>query len=152
MKLTPEKKLAFLAALSATGSVSKACIAIDMSRAAIYEWRDEDQDFADRWAKAKAVGMEALEDEALRRAHDGTMEHVWHQGTAVGTIQKYSDTLAIFLLKGAMPEKYRDNHKVELNGRLEVTDMTETEMRAELALLAAEGILPTTVDDGSDLV
>ena len=45
------------------------------------------------------------------------------------------------LLKGAKPDVYRDNHKIDLNGSLAVASMTDEEMRAELAQLAAKGRL-----------
>jgi hypothetical protein len=34
----------------------------------------------------------------------------------VGVVQEYSDTLLIFLLKGARPQKYRDNVRQEVTG------------------------------------
>lgn len=72
----------------------------------------------------------------------------------VAAVRKYSDTLAIFLLKAHNPEKYRDNARLELTGQLAVTEMTEDEIRAELAALAAAGVVPGTdePDDVSDLV
>lgn len=71
----------------------------------------------------------------------------------VAAIRKYSDTLAIFLLKAHNPEKYRENSKVELAGSLALSSMTEDEMRAELAALAAAGVVPSSPpDDGSDLI
>lgn len=38
----------------------------------------------------------------------------------IATVQKYSDTLAIFLLKAHDPEKYRENSKIELAGQVEI--------------------------------
>ena len=103
----------------------------------------------------KRIGAEALEDEATRRAAEGVDEPVFHQGAQVGTIRKYSDTLAIFLLKGAMPEKYRDNAKLELSGRVDLGKLTDDELDQELLALQAtvgHSALKTPVeDDGSDL-
>lgn len=70
----------------------------------------------------------------------------------VATVKKYSDTLAIFLAKAHAPDKYRENSKVELAGHLSLGDMSEEEMRAELAALTASGAIPLLPDDGSDLV
>ena len=36
---------------------------------------------------------------------------VYYQGKEVGQIRKFSDTLLIFLLKGARPETYRERHE-----------------------------------------
>lgn len=153
MKLTPEKLTAFCAALAETGIVAKACKAVDISRVTAYEWRNEIPEFAEAWDKALKIGVTALEDEAHRRAFDGTEEGIFQQGVMVGTQRKYSDTLAIFLLKAHNPDKYRENSKVELSGRLAINDMSEDEIRAELATLAASGVVPVApADDGSDLV
>lgn len=63
----------------------------------------------------------------------------------------YSDALMALLLKAHRPDKYRENSKIELNGSMSLSAMTEDEIRAELALLTAAGVtLPP--DDGSDLV
>jgi hypothetical protein len=89
---------------------------VDIGRVAAYEWRDTDPSFAAAWDKAKDQGIEALEDEAMRRAFDGVDKPIVHLGHVTGTMKEYSDTLAIFLLKGARPEKYRDNVRSELVG------------------------------------
>lgn len=134
MKLTPEKLTAFCAALAETGIVAKACKAVDISRVTAYEWRDEIPEFAAAWDKALQVGISALEDEAHRRAFDGTDEGVYHQGVLMDTQKKYSDTLAIFLLKAHRPEKYRERSDVNVQGGM--------------ALTVATGV---PADDGSDL-
>lgn len=118
MKLTPERLAAFCAALATSGgNVSRACEAVDISRMTAYNWREENPEFAAAWDRAKAIGLDALEDEATRRAFEGTDKPVFHQGMECGTIREYSDTLAIFLLKGGKPEKYRERVSQELTGK-----------------------------------
>ncbi|CUK12092.1 Uncharacterised protein [Achromobacter sp. 2789STDY5608615] len=136
-KLTPEKKIAFLAALAETGNVSRAAKAIDVARITVYEWRDEDEEFAAAWEKAKRIGMGLLEDEVLRRAHDGTEKPVFHQGLQCGTIREYSDTLAIFLLKAHDP-KYREKTGLELTGANGgPVQMSDSQVAGRLAALIA---------------
>jgi hypothetical protein len=120
MKLTRERQAAFLAAMSASGgNVRRACEAIDVSRVTAYEWRNKDPEFAKAWDVAKQIGADSLEDEAIRRAFEGVPEPVIYKGKKTrNTIQRYSDTLLIFLLKGARPEKYRDNARVEHAGSI----------------------------------
>lgn len=119
--VTPEKQIAFCAALAATGgNVTRACEAIDVARLTAYRWRNADADFAALWDEAKTVGIEGLEDEAARRAFEGTEDAVYHQGIVCGTVRKYSDTLAIFLLKGAKPEKYRERQDVNVTGTIDL--------------------------------
>lgn len=74
-----------------------------------------------------------------------------HGNHQVATVRRYSDALMAVLLKAHKPDKYRENSKVELAGRLALNDMSEDEIRAELAALVAAGLLPAP-DDGSDLV
>ena len=52
----------------------------------------------------------------VRRAFEGTDEPVYYKGEECGSVRKYSDTLAIFLLKAHAPEKYRENIHAELTG------------------------------------
>jgi hypothetical protein len=94
----------------------------EMCRQAAYEWRDCDPDFAADWDKAKDRGADALEDIAVRRAAAGQ-----------------SDTLLIFLLKGAKPDKYKDRVSSEVSGPqgkpIEVNDQSAPDRLA--AILAA---------------
>lgn len=87
----------------------------------------------------------------MGRALEGWEEPVFHLGVATGTIRKYSDTLTIFLLKGAKPEKYRENSRVELSGHLALGDMTDDDIKAELAALMGDVGLATP-GDGSELI
>lgn len=128
---TPEKKLAFAAALSATGIVRRACEAVGIDYSTAYRWRESDEEFAALWERAAMIGNEVLEDEARRRAFEGVEEPVFHQGVAVDTVRKYSDTLTIFLLKGAMPEKYRDRQDVNMSGKVSLVDLVAGSMAAD---------------------
>lgn len=105
---TPKKAKLFLKSLCEFGNVSLAAKAAGLGRQTLYQWRSEDDEFARAWAEAAEIGLAALEDEARRRAFEGWDEPVWHQGLQRGVVRKYSDTLLIFLLKGGMPEKYRE--------------------------------------------
>lgn len=138
MKLTPEKLTAFCAALAETGIVARACKAVDISRVTAYEWRNEIPEFAAAWDKALAIGVTALEDEAHRRGFEGVDEGVYHQGVLVDTQRKYSDTLAIFLLKAHRPEKYRERTHVDLaNSDGTLTPVDDTARAARVAQLLA---------------
>lgn len=141
MKLTPEKLTAFCAALGETGIVAKACKAVDISRVTAYQWRDEIPEFAAAWDKALQVGITALEDEAHRRGFEGIDEGVYHQGVLMDTQKKYSDTLAIFLLKAHRPEKYRERTHLDVSnsdGSLVVDDATRSARVAQLLAMAQQ--------------
>lgn len=78
--LTPEKLTAFCAALAETGIVRKACAAVGISRQCAYTWREDYPAFAEAWDKALKIGVTALEDEAHRRAFEGSDKPLTHQG------------------------------------------------------------------------
>ncbi|WP_156173923.1 terminase [Cupriavidus basilensis] len=97
-----------------------------------------------------ADGNPALDYHGLPKMEPVLDEHGNHK---VAAVREYSDTLAIFLLKAHDPEKYRENSKVELSGHLALNEMSDDEIRAEIAALGVAGVLQgaTHADDGSDL-
>jgi hypothetical protein len=111
---TAALQAAFLAAIRTTGNVSQAAAAAGIGRRTHYGWIN-DPEYATAFDDAMEEASDVLEAEAWRRAKDGVDEPVFYQGIECGAVRKYSDTLLIFLLKGARPEKYRErvdmNHK-----------------------------------------
>lgn len=110
------KKGRFLRLLAETGNVTLAAEAAGVARQTPYKWRDKDSKFAEAWAAAEEEAADRLEAEARRRAVEGVEKPVYQGGHMVGTIREYSDTLLIFLLKGARPEKYKDRQAHEHSG------------------------------------
>lgn len=116
-KRTAKKGEKFLEQLRETGgNVSRACKAEGIGRTMAYAWRAADADFARAWDEAVEAGLDDLEQEARRRAYDGTLKPVFYKGGECGHIREYSDTLLIFMLKGGRPEKYRERFDVEIKG------------------------------------
>lgn len=107
-KLTPKKRAQFLEELAETGNVLLAAELHNLSRRDLYRVRAEDPEFKTAWDEAKNQAADHLEQEARRRALEGWEEPVFYQGERTGLVRKYSDTLLIFLLKGARPEVYRE--------------------------------------------
>lgn len=114
-KANPRKpwRRPFLAALSAMGCVTYAARAAKVDKRRVYKLRESDSGFAAQWDAALEEATELLEAEAMRRARYGWKEPVFYLGKPVGSVQRYSDTLLIFLLKGAKPEKYRERFDVK---------------------------------------
>ncbi|MCR4375697.1 MAG: hypothetical protein NUW22_12690 [Acidobacteria bacterium] len=111
------KGAAFLAAYAKTGNISIAANIAGCSRRDHYRWI-KDPAYARTFDDATKEAIDRLEAEARRRATQGVEEPVFGKlpgkdtGTGqVGVIRKYSDTLLIFLLKGANPEKYRERYE-----------------------------------------
>ena len=88
-------KEAFLIAYRANGNVSEACRQAHIGRRTAYDWREADPAFRAAWEEAHEVAVDALEEEARRRALD------------------QSDRLLEFLLKANRPEKYRETYRFE---------------------------------------
>ena len=136
---TPKKEAAFLEALSINGgNVARACARSRFSRNAAYQWRAADPGFARKWAAAVEMGTDALEDEAVRRAHEGTERPVYHQGEQVGTVRVYSDTLMILMLKARRPNRYKERTGKDHSGRVgsyvaTAPSEAQSQLRAELA-------------------
>jgi hypothetical protein len=128
-------KAAFLAAYASTGNITAAAKASGVHRSQHYDWLSLDPEYAIAFAAAHDEAADLLELEARRRALEGVQKPVIYQGELsflpklaggqvvtddVGrpilsdvplTIREYSDTLLIFLMKGARPQVYRDNFK-----------------------------------------
>jgi transposase-like protein len=130
-KRTPKIEQAFLEVLSAGGSVYKAAITAGVSRTQVYEWRRNDEDFALRWDEALECGTDTMEDEAYRRAVNGTEKPVFYKGDECGYIREYSDNLMMFKLKARRPEKYRERSDLNVSGDIRVIVRRFTEIEGE---------------------
>jgi hypothetical protein len=114
---TAANQQAFLRAYAETGNISAAAVLASVGRRTHYDWLQADPAYAAAFSEAADEAADALEGEARRRALQGVDQPVFGSmgnglGTGeVGLIRKYSDTLLIFLLKGARPEKYAERHK-----------------------------------------
>lgn len=110
------KKRAFLAAYCQVGNVSDAAKLAEINRMSHYNWLQSDERYAELFQQANEIACDHLEAEARRRAISGVEEPVFYHGEVCGTIRRYSDTLLIFLLKGARPDKFRDNATIRHTG------------------------------------
>ena len=127
-RLSIERRRLFLRAFATRGIVLEGCRAAGVSRSTVDKWREQSEWFEELYCIAIEEAADRIEAEAIRRAVDGYDEPVIYQGmptTVVDpvtgeqrqlTVRKYSDALMALVLKGARPEKYRENHKVELEG------------------------------------
>lgn len=135
--LPNSKQAAFLAAYAKTGNITQAAKLAKVDRSDHYGWLKSEA-YERKFADAHEEACELLEVEARRRAVEGVKKPViyqgeicyqkvwnpetkeWHVRNTPLTIREYSDTLLIFLMKGAMPDKYRENIKTEISGELTV--------------------------------
>ena len=111
------KKEAFLTALGECGIITLAAKVAGIARSTHYAWLKEDPSYPALFIAATEQAADRLEEEARRRAVEGVKKDVYYQGKPCGVVTEYSDTLLIFLLKGAMPEKYKDRISTEVSVR-----------------------------------
>lgn len=143
------KQAAFLKAFAKCGVVTRAAEAVGIDRHLHAHWMRDDPEYAEAFADAQEQAADMLEAEAVRRATQGVMRLKFHNGEPIIDPQtgqqyaenEYSDTLLIFLLKGARPAKFRERR--EISGPdggpipiAKVEDLTD----AQLALIAARGL------------
>lgn len=116
------KKRAFLRAYARMGMLRKVFEHTKISPHAHYDWLRNDPAYAEDFELARDIAADCLEDEIIRRARYGVPEPVgWYQGKAGGTIVRYSDNLAMFQMKSLRPERYRDNHHITVDHKVELT-------------------------------
>lgn len=123
--VTPKKR-AFLQAYVLCGQIVASARAATINEHTHYEWLENDPEYPALFAAAKAEFTHLLESEAIRRAYTGVDEPVVHKGQFQypdlkedGTpdlsrplcVRKFSDVLMIFLLKGALPDKYKERNE-----------------------------------------
>jgi hypothetical protein len=106
----------FLDHLSENGNISESCKLSGLARRDAYRYRESDASFKAAWDKALQIGIDAMEDEAVRRATQGVDKPIYYKGCKVDTVKEYSDTLLIFLLKGKRPTVYKDRTDITSNG------------------------------------
>lgn len=108
---TETAKERFLELFVQTAHFHRTCQILGLVPRTVYHWIHYDEEFKEEYEIAKGLGGILLEDEAVRRAIYGVDEPVYQGGKFVGYVRRYSDMLLVTLLKGNMPEKYRENWK-----------------------------------------
>lgn len=126
-------KAAFLEHYAHTGNIAAACRLSGIGRRTVYHWIEEDETFKPLFEESKLDASDSLEHEARRRALVGVERPVYQGGKQVGKIREFSDTLLIFLLKGAKPDKYRE--RFEHTGKDGGPIQTEVIKNAKSSLL-----------------
>ena len=112
------KRKLFLEVLARSSSVTEAARAVGLTRQEACRHYDQDEAFAAAWRSALDEATDRLEQEARRRALEGSEEPVFYHGKECARVRRYSDSLLLALLKAERPEKYKDRVASELSGEL----------------------------------
>ncbi len=148
----------FLEAYAKLGNITAAAYEAAVGRRTHYDWLEADAGYAARFGQAEEAATDALEAEARRRATAGSLRYKFdkagnplrHPVTGEPYYElEFSDTLLIFLLKGARPEKHKERQEITgkddgpaqlqpVVARLENLSVEQLEKMRELAA-AAQG-------------
>jgi len=104
----PRKRL-WLATFSKTGMIRQTSKLTKIHAENHYNWLEHDPEYAVAFDKASMIAADNAEAEVYRRGIEGYKKPISYRGKITDWYRDYSDTLAIFWLKGAKPERYRDN-------------------------------------------
>ncbi len=88
-------------------NITRSCEAAGITRMCFYGWKD-DPEFLAAYEIAWQQGYDVMEEICRNRAFSGFLEPVFYKGDIVGHVKKFSDPLAMFLMKGNKAEKFRD--------------------------------------------
>lgn len=145
----PQKR-ATLLAYAVTMQIDRAVQAAKIHRSMHYHWLKVDPDYKAAFAEAREHAADALEAEAVRRAKDGCLRVIYHQGEPIGSALVYSDSLMAVLLKGAKPDIYKERyeHSGPGGGPIQVQHLAPDARQARLAALLAKrnGPVPVSSD------
>ncbi|HEF4747424.1 TPA: hypothetical protein SAO13_001382 [Burkholderia multivorans] len=126
-KFTRAAQDLFIQVLEDTCSPKQAAAAVGISRRLAFDYKQKDTEFRARWEKAIEVALDALLDEAYRRAAIGYEEPVIHGGQlstvtdpTTGeqrplTVRKHSDRLLEVLLKFRYGDQMADRLRVKVD-------------------------------------
>ncbi|MEG3088495.1 hypothetical protein [Sphingomonas sp. PB4P5] len=109
---TSEVQRAFIDALADTGLVSAAAQAVNMSVQSCYRLRRAagSESFAAAWHAALAAAAERVLDIAFERAIQGEDVPVFKDGQRVGSVTRYNDRMAMFIMRAYLPDRFRFAH------------------------------------------
>jgi hypothetical protein len=124
----------FLAAFAECGNTVRACRWSRVSRQMHYRWMKVDPTYPARFAEAKRRAIDRLEDEMVRRGHEGTRKPVLYKGKPVyihGEMlfeTEFSDNMLALALKANLPEKYRERHEIATVWDGDLTKLTDEQL------------------------
>lgn len=141
VKRSARRDAAFLDALAATGSLAAALAGLGYGRMQMQRARERDAAFAHAWDEALEAAVDALEQEARRRAVEGVEKPVWYRGEQVGTVREVSDRLLLALLKAHRPERFGGRSDTGAKDGWDGEDLAglRAALERKLARLAGEG-------------
>jgi hypothetical protein len=140
------KQRAFLTAYAISGRITEAARVARIDRRQHTRWYKASADYRSWFDEAQEAMAQMLEDEAIRRAHEGVKRPVLYKGRPVhiGSGRKilyeteYSDQLLVMLLKRFRPQQYRENVMTEHTGSIELVERMQAARKRIFEMRKAE--------------
>ena len=156
-QITDWRRTRFLEEFSKHANLGTAAKDAGVDRALHYRWLN-DPEYVAAFEEATKQACDAIDREIYRRGVTGVEEPVFHLGKRVDKITKYDTTLLIFLAKGLMPGKYKDNYKADIsvNGNIKtshdinLTRLPDAELETLISILQNAGVLNALLTPGTD--
>jgi hypothetical protein len=98
---TPERQVAFIEALAASGSIRHASKSAGISRDAAYQLRRKAgaENFAEAWDAALRIAVQTIADNVMEQAVSGEVVRQYYKGEVIGERVKFDTRLQMFLLR-----------------------------------------------------
>lgn len=133
-------KRVFIQLYSEFGAVRACGAVLGLRRMEIFAWRKDDPDFAEAMDDAYHDAADELELEAWRRAVPGWEERTHYsgpEGETVKSVQRHSDRLLEFMLRGRKPEIYRERveHSTPKDKPMEISVEQKNEVISQILSL-----------------
>lgn len=125
----------FLQHLKTSMNMAESARSVGIAYSTVMALKQRDADFEAACEEALEEACDYLEAEMRRRAFEGVEEPVFYQGEEVGTVRKYSDGLAMFLMKGYRRRKFGDKQEITGANGGPLSTVDETKKAARLAAL-----------------
>jgi hypothetical protein len=104
-------------------------------------WMKNDPEYRKSFEEAREEACGLLEDEAVRRAYQGTLRPQAMGSGKVSMASEFSNQLLMFLLKCRNPKVFGDRQEdtVQIDGQLSIADILRSRRQERLAREATEG-------------
>lgn len=110
--MNDQQKDAFYLAIRQTGLEATSAKAAGVTLRAVHREYENDPAFHEDCLDSMELQADILEQEAIRRAVEGTTKGIYYQGDRVDDEQVYSDTLLAKLLTGRRPTVFGDKREI----------------------------------------
>lgn len=107
--ITKRKQRLFLSYFAKCHNRDEAAKLVPMDIRQHYYWMKVDKDYPAHFENAELIAADIAEDAVFGRGIMGYQKDLSYKGVKTDTYTDYSDALAMFWLRGARPEKYRDS-------------------------------------------